>query len=600
MLFAKVAASAASGCARTSRKPFRSTLAKVTFSCAALLGLAGIASATPPAVPDLIHYEFNEAGPAITNRASAPPVGAETAAIMGTTFTQGVPYNGFVSALVAHGTAPGNSDYVDTHWAPDLTGAWTISFFTSDVPPSNVLYYMFGDINSGQFRCFTNGVAGAGNWILRGAMNDVLVMGGATVAPHMITFVYDPAAADIKAYLDAVLVATVAQGPTTIVGPGPLKVGSYSTAVGLNGKMADFRIYRRALNPVEILDIYTYVTLETPMTLEVAVDNDVNCNGGNDGSLTATPAGGIGPYTYQWSNGATTATASGLAPGSYDVTVTDDFGQSGTASEAVIEPPAIVFGTTVLPSGTQSVAYATSIAASGGTGLLTHTLASGALPAGLMLADNGTLSGVPDESGTFSFTVAATDANSCLADQAYTLDVNPSLAVAITSQTDISCNGGSNGSLTVTPSGGLPPYTYDWPQTGDTGATASGLAAGIHAVIVTDANTSMAVAMATLVDPPAIVFDDTPLPPAYLLVPYTASVGANGGTGVLAYAVSQGALPPDLVLATDGVLGGTPTAIGPYAFHVKATDANACSAEHAYSLDVSEDPDVIFRDGFEG
>ena len=600
MPFAKaLAASVASGCARTSRKPFRSTLVQVTFTCAALLALAGIASATPPAVPDLIHYEFDETGTAITNRASAPPVGAETATIMGTTVTQGLPYNGFVSALAANGTMSSFSDFVDTHWAPDLTGAWTISFFTSDVPPSTMLYYAFGDLDSGQFRCFTNGVAGPGNWILRGPLTDVVVWGGATVAPHMITFVYDPATADIKAYLDAVLVNTVAQVSATVVGSGPLKVGGYATSTGFNGKMADFRIYRRALDPTEILDIYTYVTLETPMTVDVAVDNDVSCNGGSDGSLSAAPTGGIGPYTYLWSNGATTATASGLAPGSYDVTVTDDFGQSGSAAEAVIEPPAIVFDTAVLPSGTQNVAYVTSIVASGGTGLLTHTLASGALPAGLALAADGALSGVPGESGTFDFTVSATDANSCLADQAYTLDVNPSLAAAMTSQTDVSCNGGSNGSLTVTPSGGLPPYTYNWIQTGDTGATASGLAAGTHVVVVTDANTSTAFATATLVDPPAIVFDDTTLSPAYLYVPYAASVGASGGTGALTYAVSQGALPPDLVLAPDGLLGGTPTAIGPYAFHVEVVDANACSAEHAYSLDVGEDPDVIFRDGFE-
>ncbi len=600
MLFARILAATASGCARRPGNPFGFMLAKATFTCAALLGMADVASATPPAVPDLIHYRFDETGTTISNHASAPPVGSETAEIMGSTFAQGAPYNGFVSALIANATASGNTDYVDTHWAPDLAGAWTISFFTSDVPPSATLYYIFGDINSGQLRCFTNGVAGPGNWILRGPFTDVTVTGGATVAPHMITFVYDPATADIKAYLDAALVSTVAQPLINITGTGPLKVGSYATNIGLNGKMADFRIYRRALDPAEILDIYTYVTLETPMTVDVAVDNDVSCNGGSDGSLTATPTGGIGPYTYLWSNGAATATASGLAAGSYDVTVTDDFGQSGTASEAVMEPSAIVFGTTVLPSGTQGITYVTSLAASGGTGPLTHTLASGSLPAGITLAADGTLSGVPDESGTFDFTVSATDANACLADQAYTLDVNPSLAAAITAQTDISCHGGSNGSLTVTPSGGQPPYTYDWPQTGDTGATASGLAAGTHAVIVTDANASTAIATATLVDPPAIVFDDTPLPPAYLLVPYTASIVATGGTGALAYAVSQGALPPDLVLAADGLLSGTPTAIGPYAFHVAATDANACGVEHAYAFEVGEDPDVIFRNGFEG
>jgi len=438
MSFAKAfGASAASDCAHTSGKPFRSTLACVMFTWAALLGWAGISSAAPPPVPDLFHYKFDETGTVVTNHASAPPVGTETADILGSTFSQGMPYNDFVSALVADGTVSSDSDYVDTHWITGIFTPWTISFFTSDVPSSSVLYYVFGDITAGGFRCFTNGVAGPGNWILRGTFSDVLVPGGATMAPHMITFVYDPTTSDIKAYLDAVLVNTVPQMGVSIAGAGPLKVGGYSTNVGLNGKMADFRMYTRALTPAEILDIYTYVALETPMTLDIAVDNDVSCNGSNDGSLTVTPTGGIGPYTYLWSNGQTTSTVSNLAPGNYDVTVTDDFGQSATASQAVLEPA-------------------------------------------------------------------------------------------------------------------------------------------------------------------AIAFDDTPLPPAYLLAPYMASVGASGGSGALAYAVSEGALPPDLALAPDGVLGGTPTAIGSYAFHVTATDANACSAERAYSLDVSEDPDVIFRDGFEG
>jgi hypothetical protein len=56
---------------------------------------------------------------------------------------------------------------------------------------------------------------------------------------------------------------------------------------------------------------------------------------GNDGTATATPSGGTSPYTYAWSNGQATQTATGLAAGNYTVTVTDANGCTGTASATV-------------------------------------------------------------------------------------------------------------------------------------------------------------------------------------------------------------------------------------------------------------------------
>lgn len=419
---------AASGFTRTPDHPSRSILARLALSCAMLLGAAGSASAAPPAVPDLLHYTFDESGATLTNHASAPVPGTETADLIGTGMTQGTPYNGFVDALVGTGTA-GGVDYVDTHWAPNLASSWTLSFFTSDVPASTTLFYIFGEPNTSSLRCFTNGVAGPNNWILRGPITDVYVNGGATVAPHMITFVYDISTNDIKAYLDAVLVSTVAQASGIVSGPGPFKIGTYATNAGLNGKMADFRLYTRALSPAEITDIYTYITTETPMTAEVTLDNDATCNAGADGSLTVTPTGGIEPYTYLWSNGSTDATASGLLAGDYTVTVTDSLGQTTTASGTVGEPTAIVFDNTPLPTAYFIAPYLTMISASGGTGALTYALSTGSLPTDLTLDTDGMLSGVPTETGSFAFDAKATDENLCSVVNPYTLEVldNPDI-----------------------------------------------------------------------------------------------------------------------------------------------------------------------------
>ncbi len=149
-----------------------------------------------------------------------------------------------------------STDFVNTGWATNLTGmSWTISFKTANITSSSTLFYIFGDSTAGSFRCFTNGVAGANNWLLRGTLTDVLVTGGAVVAPKTTTFVYDMSAGNIKAYLDGVLVNTVAQAGPTIAGTGPFKVIGYSSNVGApaGGQLDDFRVYNRALSPAEVL-----------------------------------------------------------------------------------------------------------------------------------------------------------------------------------------------------------------------------------------------------------------------------------------------------------------------------------------------------------
>ncbi len=213
-------------------------------------------------VPELIHYRFDGQGTSVPNLASSPPSGTATATIMGGLTQTGTDLNlsGNGFSLVGSG-ASSTTDYLHTGWATDLgSGSWTISFASSNITSSTTLFYVFGDINTGSFRCFTNGVAGPNNWILRGnGMTDVSVPGGATVATHRTTFVYDMPAAEIRAYLDGVLVSTVPQGPLNFVGPGPFKVMGYSTNVGspAGGLLDDFRVYNRALTALEVMDLDT-------------------------------------------------------------------------------------------------------------------------------------------------------------------------------------------------------------------------------------------------------------------------------------------------------------------------------------------------------
>ncbi|NCT70124.1 MAG: hypothetical protein GXC75_04215 [Xanthomonadaceae bacterium] len=93
--------------------------------------------------------------------------------------------------------------------------------------------------------------------------------------------------------------------------------------------------------------------------------------------------------------------------------------------------PTITVSPGTLPAGTVGSAYSQAITASGGTGPYIFAVTTGALPAGLTLASNGTLSGTPTAGGSFNFTVSATDANGFTGSQAYALTVNgPTITVS--------------------------------------------------------------------------------------------------------------------------------------------------------------------------
>ena len=222
--------------------------------------------------PEILYYNFNGAGTVVPNLALTPPVGAENATVMGGITLGGVGQCG-TTALVGSEVSS-STDYLNTNWSPNLgISSWTISFWSSGFSSTAALYYIFGDANTASFRCFTNGVAGANNWILRGAgLTDVLLSGGALSTPTMNTFVYDNVANNVKAYLNGVLVNTVAQGAPNITGTGPFKVMGYGSNIGApaGGLLDEFGIYNRALSDAEVLSLSTSITppptVTTPVT----------------------------------------------------------------------------------------------------------------------------------------------------------------------------------------------------------------------------------------------------------------------------------------------------------------------------------------------
>ena len=246
-----------------------------------------------------------------------------------------------------------------------------------------------------------------------------------------------------------------------------------STAANPNGLVAGN--YLLTVNDAVGCSSSQVVTIAQPTAISIFLDvRDAVCSSTSGSVLnTSSVTGGTSPYTYLWSNGATTLTLSNLAAGTYTLTVTDGNGCTRVTSTTVnfIAPPTVTLTpTNVLCNG-------------GNTGAIV-ALATGGTPnysyAWNNSATNSSISGLT--AGTYTLTV--TDSRNCTAIRSVAL-TQPS-AISITQVvTNATCV--TTGSIAVTASGGTGTLTYLW-SNGRTTSTITGLTAGNYALTVTDAN----------------------------------------------------------------------------------------------------------------
>ncbi len=229
---------------------------------------------------------------------------------------------------------------------------------------------------------------------------------------------------------------------------------------------------------------------------------NVKCKGSATGSATANPAGGTPAYTYNWTPGGNTnAGATGLTAGTYTVTLTDSHGCTATATATITQPATALSAiTSTTPSSCSGSTGTASVTASGGTGAYTYNWSPSG---GTTTLATGLSAG--------NYTVSVTDANGCNVTAGATVGNAGGLTVTISGVTNVTCNGGSNGSATANAAAGTPPYTYNWIPSGGTNATATGLSAGSYTVTAMDRNGCSATAMTTITQPPPMTV--TPVAP---------------------------------------------------------------------------------------
>jgi len=308
------------------------------------------------------------------------------------------------------------------------------------------------------------------------------------------------------------------------------------------------------------------ITQPNAITPNTTVTN-VSCFGGNNGTATANVTGGTGAYTYQWSpSGGTTATATGLTAGNYTCTITDANNCTSSVSANITQPTQL----SATPSNTTNVSCfggnngAATVSATGGTGTYAY-----------MWSPSGGNAATATALTSGNYTCMVMDANNCMTNVNVTItQPATALTASVTAQTNVAC-GSSNGSATVTATGGTGAYTYMWSPSGGNAATATGLSAGAYTCMVMDANNCMTNVPVSITQPTAINVTNAG----------QANVSCFGGSNGSATVNATGGVPSyTYSWAPSGGTSATATGLTAGNYTCYVSDINNCPAFYTFTI----------------
>ncbi len=302
--------------------------------------------------------------------------------------------------------------------------------------------------------------------------------------------------------------------------------------------------------------------LTNPALLEIISEQatDITCHNANDGTITITVSGGTGTKTFTLNPGGTTNNTgifTGLAQGTYSVTVTDIRGCSAISNPLTIQNPPALTITNINSTNITCHNYnngSISISATGGTGSITYTIN----PLGL---SNST--GLFTNLGPGTYTITITDANNCQLTSADIIILNPSPVIVTTSEIPASCHGLSDGCAIASASGGAGSYTYTWTSITPsvTNDTLCGISSGFYIVTVVDANGCPANGYVYVNQPLEITvafntsgYANPSPPPAYL---YSAQAIPSGGNPPYTHHWETGSTTDQIIDVVEGVYTDT-------------------------------------------
>lgn len=292
-----------------------------------------------------------------------------------------------------------------------------------------------------------------------------------------------------------------------------------------------------------------------------ATFNNISCFGGTD-DIYLNVNGGQQPYTYLWSNNATTPNLIAVPAGTYSVIVTTASGCTTSATYTLTQPAAALSAISSVVSNVSCASGSNGAAnsnASGGTAPYNYSWNS--TPAQNTSAASNLTAG--------NYSVIISDANGCTTSQSVTI-TEPLSITSMISSSDVTCYGGSNGSSSINVSGGVGPYSISWNTTpAQVGVNAINLQSGIITATITDANGCVSTNTVTIAQPPALNATMTSWTPVSCNAGNNGSASVQTTGGTAPYTYNWNTMPAQNSANATGMIAGM--------FTVTVTDANGCA-----------------------
>lgn len=326
---------------------------------------------------------------------------------------------------------------------------------------------------------------------------------------------------------------------------------------------------------------FSISTANGPNQINTNVTN-VLCNGGNNGQITATIAGGIGVITYTLNPGAVVnnnGIFQNLVQGTYTIVVSDANGCTISTVVNLSQPAPIVINSV----NTTNVSC---FNGNNGTAIINATGGVGAISYNIQPLNITNLTGIFTGLTAITYTVTVTDANGCTKTSVFNVGTPTPVVFANVVNTPVSCNGGNNGTITVTATGGVGNMTYNLQPNNINNATGifAGLSAITYTITASDLNNCTVTTTVTLTQPTPLVITQitTTIPTCVPGGDASCTITANGATPGYTYNINGGAFQVSNIFNN--------LSIGTYTIIVK--DANNCTLSSIVNI-VTPNPPII-------
>jgi outer membrane protein OmpA-like peptidoglycan-associated protein len=299
-------------------------------------------------------------------------------------------------------------------------------------------------------------------------------------------------------------------------------------------------------------------TLTQPRPLVVQIDElkNINCNGTENGSIAISVAGGVTPYVYKWSNGATAEDISSLSAGTYSLVVTDANGYSQKVEGKITEPApfraSVVGSVDILCSGDATGSI--DVKVEGGVTPYRYRWSNGQISQDMLKVTAG------------EYTLKVSDANLCEQSVSAVIKEPQVLAASLAKVTHVNCFGLSSGGIDIAVNGGTAPYKYKWNNNAIT-EDINAIKAGGYSVSISDSKGCMQQLAATITEPPVLMVREESV----------RNVDCNGNASGALNVIAAGGVTPYQFNWSNGATTKDITGLKAGSYSLKVSDANGCS-----------------------